>query len=353
MNNILDNMVVVSDMNNIYDRNLNWDRFNNKTVLITGAYGMLASYICLFLVFLRRKGINVKILAVGRNYDKALNVFGDLIECGDINFINWNLKDNNSFDLAADFIIHAAGLANPRFYTTNPVEVLEPNIIGTYNLLNIAKGKCESFLFFSSGDVYGKVDNPEMITEDTMGRLDPLDNHSCYGESKRMAETMCMSYYREYNVPIKIARIGHTYSPTMDIENDPRVFASFMRCVVNSEDIVINSDGLACRPFCYIADAVAAYFLILLNGANGEAYNVCNNKEFLSIRELAEIMVRLDSKKELNVIYKKREINDKYIECKVNKDNKPLENKLLELGWNCQYTTFDGMKKVYDFIINN
>ena len=83
--------------------------------------------------------------------------------------------------------------------------------------------------------------------------------------------TWCVSFYREHGVPVKIARIGHTYGPTMDIYNDPRVFASFMRDVIEGRDITMLSDGSAQRPFCYIADAVAAFFLLLFKGRDGEA----------------------------------------------------------------------------------
>ena len=213
-----------------------------------------------------------------------------------------------------DYIIHAAGGANPRLYSSKPVEVIEPNVIGTYNLLEYArKHGNKGFLIFSSGDVYGKVDEPENISEETVGKVDQLDIHSCYSESKRMAETIAVSYFREYGIPIKILRIGHTYGPTMDIKNDPRVFASFLKCVLEKRNIEMLSDGLTKRPFCYLADAVAAYFTVLFKGDAGEAYNICNTGEFISMRELANIVLTLEKEKKLKVVYLGREYEDGYV----------------------------------------
>lgn len=108
-----------------------------------------------------------------------------------------------------------------------------PNVIGTYHLLNLAtEKKVKGFLLFSTGDIYGTIDK-KVITEDDYGVMDTLDIHNCYSESKRMAETMCKSFFVQYHVPIKIARIAHTYAPTMDIDHDPRVFASFVKNIIS------------------------------------------------------------------------------------------------------------------------
>lgn len=348
---IFDNNIIAEDMNNIYERDLNWQQFDNKSVLITGAYGMLASYVVYFLCFINEiKGINVKVIAQGRNTDKAKQRFDDFWNKEYFKFITDDVTEGISIDGNVDYIIHAAGGAYPGMYSKIPVEVIEPNVIGTYNLLKLAVAKStKSFLYFSSGDVYGKTDNPSNITEETVGKVDPLDAHSCYSESKRMAETMCAAFFREYGVPTKIARIGHTYGPTMDIDNDPRVFSSFLKNAIEGKDIVMLSDGSAKRPFCYIADGVAAYMTILLKGQSGEAYNVCNNKEFLSMKEFAQIVAGLNAEKPLTVHYKKREDTDSYVNNNDNKDNKPSDVKLKSLGFQYKYNTNEGMKRVWQW----
>ena len=165
-----------------------------------------------------------------------------------------------------------------------------------------------------------------------------------------MGEIWCVSYAREYHIPTKIARIGHTYAPTMNVDSDPRVFASFMKCLLRGQDIVMLSDGTAKRPFCYIADAIAGYLLILLEGKDGEAYNVVNEREFLSIRDLAETLASLDTEKNVHVICKARSQGDTYMENKSNRENLPSSAKLEALGWQCLYGAEKGFRQVLRFL---
>ena len=350
-----DKSIIKEDMEDIFNRRLDWQRLDGKTIYISGAYGMLASYIVYFLCYISEyKGIKVNIIAQGRSLEKAQERFGFLLEKEYFHFISEEICKEISYDGPVDYIIHAASPANPRLYTTNPVEVLEPNILGTNYLLKLAKEKdVEGFLMFSTLDVYGKVDVSKKIDEKTIGMVNQLDNHSCYSESKRMAETLCYCYFSEYNVPVYILRIAHTYGATMDIQNDPRVFASFMKCLIDNKDIEILSDGKSKRAFCYIADAVAAYFTVLLNGEKGEAYNICNSSEFISIRELANIVAHIDENKQLDVVYKSRTENDKYLENIANKENKSSDKKLLGLGFEYHFSIKDGMKRTYELLKEN
>ena len=164
----------------------------------------------------------------------------------------------------------------------------------------------ESFLYFSSGEVYGKVsDAIEFVSETDYGYLDSMNVRSCYGESKRAGETICVSYMHQYGLPVKVVRPAHTYGPGMDL-NDGRVFADFVRSIVNTQNIVMNSDGSATRTFCYLSDATLAFFKILLQGKNGEAYNMTNPTCEISILELAEKLIHLFPDKNLKVVKKKQ-----------------------------------------------
>ena len=339
-------------MKDICARGLEWQKLKGKTVLLTGATGMLASYVAVFLIYLNEKhAMNMRLLLHVRSEEKARARFGEYVEKPYVSLVHhdlcepWQLED-------VDFIIHAASLASPEYYKTMPVEVAEPNAIGTYHLLRLAKEKnVQSFLFFSSGDVYGKLaEGAGEIHERDVGAADPLDLLSCYGGSKRMGETWCRLFFVEYGVNAKIARIAHTYAPTMDVEGDPRVFSSFMKCVKDGTDIVMHSDGSACRPFCYIADAVSAFFLILFEGAAGEAYNVSNDRAFLSIRELAEILVKLRPELGLKVIAKERPKGAAYLENNFNKANRPSADKLRELGWQCRFDAAAGFARVWRYL---
>ncbi len=338
----------IKDFEEIYQADIEWELIDGKAFLITGATGMLASYFVYYLCFLNEyKGFHIKIVAQGRNKEKAYDRFFDILEKEYFEFRD----DSILFPLKnfpkCDFIIHAASLASPQYYASIPIEVAEPNTIGTYHLLNYAaKSGCDSFLYFSSGDVYGKISNVENITEEDMGSVDPLDIHSCYSESKRMGETWCKLFAEEKKVHTVIARIGHTYGPTMNIEEDPRVFASFMKSLVYKEDICMHSDGTAKRPFCYISDAVTAFFLLLLKGEKGEAYNVCNTKQFYSMNELAEIILGLRPEYGLNIIHEKKYVVVGYVENKDNKENKTVEWKIEQLGWKPKISAKEGFRRV-------
>lgn len=341
--------IIFQDMQNIYNRDIPWEDLKNKKILITGAYGMLASYIIYMLIYLNEKfEWNMEIFCQGRTESKMKNRYGEYMNRKYFHYCDFSLCKEIEINVRVDYLIHAASLANPSYYENNPIEVAEPNAIGTYYLLEYAN-KCsvEGFLYFSSGDIYGYVEGMDKnITENTYGIMDPLNAHSCYGESKRMGETWCAAFASEKVVPVTIARIGHTYGPTMDIENDPRVFASFMKDVIYGKDIIMNSDGLSYRPFCYIADATAAFFLILLKGKCGEAYNVCNTEQFISIRELAEILAGLRKDVKINVVMKKRTFDESYLEDSVNRANRPVEFKLKQLGWKAQYDVKAGFTRV-------
>ena len=345
----LDNKIIKEDMESIYNRDIDWTVLDGKTIFVSGAYGMITSYIVYFLMYLNiQYGINVRVIAQGRNKEKAFGRFNEIWEENAFEFSNIDICKPIKLEDKIDYIIHGAGVADPRLYSTNPVEVMEPNLLGTYYLLKLAvEKKCDSFLLFSTGDIYGTVDDPSNIDETTVGKMDPLDIHSCYGESKRAAETLCASFTREYGIRANMARIGHTYGPTMDFKSDPRVVASFLKCAVESQDIVMQSNGKAKRPFCYLADAVFAYMLILLKGKEGEAYNVCNTEQFFSVKELADIVVNIPENK-LNVVVKARD--EQNVENTLNSYNKPVETKLKELGWNYKFDLKEGMTRTYQVL---
>lgn len=239
------NDIIRGDMEEIYRREDRWSDLDGRTIILTGAYGMLASYVLYLLVYLRtEKGIKLNVIAQGRSQAKFNKRMREIAEQSFIRFMENDLTQNIDIDEDVDYIIHAASLASPQYYEVCPVEVLLPNVIGNYNLLRLAaEKKVQGYLLFSTGDIYGSVAGVRYITEQDYGTMDTLDIHNCYSESKRMAETMCKAFLQQYGVPVKIVRIWHTYAPTMDIENDPRVFASFVKNIVNRQDIEIKSDG--------------------------------------------------------------------------------------------------------------
>lgn len=362
--------IVKDDLKNIMLSNIDWDRFKNSSVLITGAYGMLAQYMVFTLMYVNEciPDLQIKVIALCRNEDKAKRVFSSFLNnplfkivVGDVvGDIEYHPELRNT---KIDYIVHSASAANAKAFFTDPVGVISANIIGTQKLLDLAVAKkTKRFLFFSSGESYGVVDK-KMIGENDFGFLDPTQVRSCYGESKRMGENLCVCYFYQHQVPTIIVRPEHTYGPSMDLENDCRVFAEFVSDIVNNRDIIMKGDGTATRTFTYIADATIGFFKALLDGKPGEAYNVSNNSGTLSIKGLADLLVSLFPDKNLKVVCKERgtcfpfhlliqPISDNYVENKHKIQPMLSDEKMArELGVKCNTSVKDGFyRTVQSFI---
>lgn len=347
MKDFLKNKIILSDMDDIRCREENWEWLKNKTIFITGAYGMLASYIVYFLIYMNEEyNYGIHIVAQGRQISKMQSRFGKYLNREYFQVTNIDICNEISLDIKTDYIIHAASLASSQYYSTKPVDVLKPNSLGTFYLLDYAnRCSCESFLFLSSCDVYGKFTENGTYSEVDFGSMDPMQVRNCYGESKRMGENMCVCWHQQYGVPAKSVRIAHTYGPTMDVQNDVRVFSEFVKNVLDNHDIVMKSDGSAVRPFCYITDAISGFFKILRYGNNGEAYNLLNDKMWLSIKKLAKIVSKCTDNNQSNVIYECRNVNEAYMESFVKYPPQYSIRKISELGWSAEIDVKEGFRR--------
>ncbi len=343
------NKVILEDLDFIVGADLPWRRFTGKTVLITGANGFLPAYMVETLLYLNeRQQLDIRVIGLVRSREKALARFGNHVKLGRMQLIVQDVCKPLVIPDSLEFIIHAASQASPKYYGSDPVGTLKANVIGTYNLLEVAREKAtESFLFFSSGEVYGEVGpNKIPIGEMDYGYVDSMDVRSCYAESKRMGETMCVSWYHQYGVPAKVVRPFHTYGPGMSLTDD-RVFANFTADVVARRDIVLKSAGTAKRTFCYLADATVGFFTVLLKGGNAQAYNVSNDACEISIKDLANMVAGLFPEFGLHVVHKSVKQPNGYIESKVIR-TWPDITKLYALGWKPKFLIQEGFKRTIE-----
>lgn len=326
--------IVQEDIDQVTNQALPWDALINKQVLITGANGFLPSYLVYSLLRLNDKfNSGIKVVGLVRNEEKARQRFDDLLLRKDFELLVQDVTQPINTKLKFDFIIHAASQASPKYYGVDPVGTAAANTIGTYHLLKLAHEHSSSeFLYFSTSEVYGTV-SPEQIPtrEDYYGYLDPTNVRACYAESKRLGETMCVSFMQQYKVPVKMVRPFHTYGPGMDL-NDGRVYADFIADIIHNRNIKMKSDGSAVRAFCYSADATAGFFTVLLKGQNGQVYNVGNASGESSIISLAEKLVRLFPEKKLQVEKWESPQGTAYIPSTVQR-NVPDTTKINALGW--------------------
>jgi UDP-glucuronate decarboxylase len=326
--------ILEEDLEVIVSTDLPWEKFKNSTVLISGANGFLPAYMVETLLYLNiTRDLNIKVIGLVRNREKASVRFSHYKERNELTFIVQDVCEPINCNDKIDYIVHAASQASPKFYGTDPVGTLSANTLGTHNLLKLAhENHVKSFLFFSSGEVYGQVDDSQVPTkENQYGYLDPTNLRSCYAESKRMGETMCVSWFHQYGIPTKIVRPFHTYGIGMSLD-DGRVYADFVADVINNRNIQMKSDGSAIRAFCYIADATVGFFTVLFRGENAQAYNIGNNECEISILQLANTLVNLFPDKKLRVIQKDIADNKKYLKSNISR-NCPDVTKVQFLSW--------------------
>ena len=340
------NITVGEDLEFITNSDLPWNLLKGKNILITGANGAISSYLAESLLFLNEimPEEKIKIFALVRNKEKAIKRLYFYKNRPDLKFIVQDVCAPVTIKEKIDIIIHAASQASPKYYGKDPVGTLSANTIGTRNLLELARiKKAENFLFFSSGEVYGEILEKDIpIKENMHGYVDTMNVRSCYAESKRMGETMCVSWFHQYGVPVKIVRPFHTYGPGMDID-DGRVYTDFVADIINNRNIIMRSDGGAVRAFCYIADATAGFFTVLLKGENGEAYNISNPKGEISVLNLGNLLVKLFQEKNLKV-EKKENIRDGYMKSEISRYVADI-SKIKRLGWEPKYSLEEGFSR--------
>jgi UDP-glucuronate decarboxylase len=192
------------------------------------------------------------------------------------------------------FIIHAAGIASPKYYRLHPIETMDANITGLRNLLDYTMKQrsdarpVEGFLFYSSSEIYGDPSPENIPTPETYrGLVSCTGPRSCYDESKRYGETLCVNFAQQYGVPVKVARPFNNYGPGLKI-TDTRVLPDFARNIFAGNDIVMYSDGAPTRTFCYSADSIVGYYKVLVKGRAGEAYNIGVETPEITIYEVAQ-----------------------------------------------------------------
>lgn len=196
------------------------------------------------------------------------------------------------------YIIHAASVASPSFYRRYPVETIDANVTGLRHILDYMRTRqhispVEGMLFFSSSEIYGDPSADSIPTPETYrGLVSCTGPRACYDESKRLGETLCVTFAKQYGCRIVVARPFNNYGPGMDID-DRRLLPDLVRDMLNERDLVLLSDGSATRTFCYISDAVVGYLKILTHGRSGEAYNIGADFPEVSVTDFVNRVVKI------------------------------------------------------------
>lgn len=328
------------DVKNVISYIPNIDKLNHCSVLITGATGMIGSSIAELLFYLNEYyNADIKIFLAGREKERMVDRFYKWKIDTDYFFVSFEASEGTVVDVRVDFIIYGASPADPASYNREPVETMLSNILGLKVMLDLAKKhNAKNILYISSSEIYGKKYTQESYKESDYGYVDLLNSRSCYSSAKRAAETLCAAYRKEYGVACVIVRPGHIYGPTITT-TDSRASAQFTRKALAGDNIVMKSDGSQLRSYCYTLDCASAILTVLLNGKNGEAYNISNPDSIVSIREFAEEMANIASTKIIFEIPSNEEKNS------YNPMNNSSLNsqKLIALGWKSCFNLKDGI----------
>lgn len=281
----------VQDIINVASLPYEWDKLNDKTIMISGGTGFIGSFITNVFRYRNEKyNSNTKIISLSRRGG---------ISDETVKHINIDITKSFDYEGDIDYILHLASNTHPKQYYEDPVGTITTNIIGCNNLLELAKKKESIFLLASSVEIYGQGSEKPM-DEHYFGYLDCNTARSGYNEAKRTCEALCQSYRQQYGVGVKIVRLARVFGA--DKKEDSKALSQFIDKAVAGEDIVLKSKGNQRFSYCYIADAANGTLKVLLDGENGEAYNVSEEDEGLTLGEYAEYIASLAQKKVISQI---------------------------------------------------
>ncbi len=344
---VCNNPLYIDDVAQAASLNIEWEKFTGKSFLISGASGLIGSFL-IDVLMLRNANHNqhIKIHALGRKLESAKR-FSSYAGNNDFIFTACDINSPVDFDGKYDFVIHLASNTHPLAYSSDPVGTITANIIGLNNLLDFSrKNKSERFVFASSVEVYGvNRGDTEYFSEDYCGDIDISKARSGYCEAKRCGETLCQSYIQQYGLDVVIPRFARTYGPTMKTD-DSKAIAQFIRRGLAREDIVLKSAGNQLFSYSYVADAVSGLLTVIVNGKNGTAYNIADSESDITLKNLAGIIAEYAGK---NVVF---ELPDEHEKRGYSPAEKAVMNpsRLKSLGWSARYDIKTGIKRTLDIL---
>lgn len=338
-------MTVLSDLKEIIANKELFEAFNGKSVLVTGASGLIGSMLLRsFDLANAEYGLHVNIFGLARDNNRTGEVLGNAVDRIKILY-----SDNFEIEGCFDYIIHTASPTKSKFFIEHPVETIDTILDGTKNMLELAKKNYATFVYLSSMEEYGVPYEPHTVmTEDKVGIIDHLTARSCYPEGKRMCECMCAAYTSEYGLDTKIVRLAQTFGAGIPL-TDNRVSMQFAKSVVDGENIVLHTEGRSVSNFCYLTDAIVGILTIAIKGSSGEAYNVCNDQETRSIYDIAKLVADDVAGGKIDVI---KDIPEKEDTGYAPDNTMVLNSKKLEgLKWKPKVRMVDGYRRLVEYLI--
>ena len=337
---IYENSLYLQDVRAVAALELPWEQFHGRSILISGATGMIGSFL---IDVLMEKKLDLTVYALGRNEEKAKARFIRWWDDPHFVFVPCDINKGVTVNAeTVDYVFHAASNTHPVAYATDPIGTITTNIIGTDNRLSFAADHgTRRVLFASSVEVYGENrGDREYFTEDYCGYINCNTLRAGYPESKRAGEALCQAYIRQKGLDVVIPRLARTYGPTM-LMSDTKALSQFIKKGIAGEDIVLKSAGTQLFSYTYVADAVSAVLSCLFKGQCGEAYNVADAASDIMLRDLAGIIADCVGTKVVFDLPDATESAGYSTATKAIMDSTKLRN----LGWSAAYDMRTGLEQ--------
>lgn len=347
----LQSSAYIECLKTVINTNLPWDKLHDKTVLVTGASGLIGTFLCDVLMQLNDSiKLNCKVIAIGRSREKLNKRFNAYTDNQIFISISQDVTKTICDELQncpVDYIFHLASNTHPVSYATQPIATIVTNVNGTNNLLSFAvEHGTKRFVFASSVEVYGENrGDADCFDEKYCGYIDSNTLRAGYPESKRVCEALCQSYISEKKLDVVIPRLSRVYGPTM-LLSDTKALSQFIKNAIEQKDIILKSEGNQFYSYTYVADAVSALLYCMFFGNCGEAYNIADKNSNIKLKDLAAICADISGTK---VLFEKPNDIEK---SGFSKATKAVLNavKLEELGWSANWNLQKGLEKTISIL---
>ena len=347
--NLYSNQLYLEDVRLVLTQKIPWDLLHNKSVLLSGATGLLGSFLIDVLMQNNLTGLNCTIYALGRLKEKAEYRFAKWWGDPRLIFLQYDVNRpfiNDTIN-TVDFVLHLASNTHPVQYATDPIGTIITNIIGLQNMLEFAiKHYATRFVFASSNEIYGENrGDTDFFDESYCGYINSNTLRAGYPESKRCGEALCQAYRAQKGLDIVIPRFTRSYGPTMQL-SDTKAISQFIKKGIKKENIVLKSSGIQNYSYTYMADAVYGLLRIMLCGKNGESYNIADEESNITLKDLAQLVA---DKTKTKVVF---DIPDAIESAGYSKATKALLDgkKLRGIGWKPFYNIKQGISRTIDIM---
>lgn len=347
--NLYDSELYLDDVAYVAGFDLPWEKLTDRSVMLSGATGLIGSFLIDVLMTKNREGLNCTIYALGRSADRMKERFRDFLIDEHLQCVpcDVNVPLDRNIVGTVDYVLHLASNTHPMQYSTDPIGTITTNVLGVMNMLDFAaEHNAARFAFASSNEIYGENrGDTEFFDENYCGYINCNTMRAGYPESKRCGEALCQAYRAQKGLDVVIMRLTRSYGPTM-LMTDTKAISQFIKKGVSGEDVVLKSAGTQYYSYQYVADSVSGLLTVLLCGENGEAYNIAEEHGDGMLKDIAATIADINGREVVFEVPHKAEAAGYSTATKARLDG----SKLQALGWKPKYDLKTGLERTIEIL---